>query len=79
MSKPRTGCSARQQSDQMTCDRCGLVWDMNDPDPPACLSERERVRVRLRRLREQIQQQDQLSWICNPNTPTERTRGQSMP
>jgi hypothetical protein len=26
----------RQQSDQMTCTHCGKVWDMNDPEPPAC-------------------------------------------
>lgn len=32
----RTGCEARQHSDQMLCDHCGLAWDMNDPDPPEC-------------------------------------------
>lgn len=30
-----TPCQARQTSDQMTCS-CGNVWDMNDPEPPAC-------------------------------------------
>lgn len=29
-------CEARQYSDQMLCDRCGLQWDVNDPDPPEC-------------------------------------------
>jgi hypothetical protein len=29
-------CLARQTSDQMTCHACGLVWDMNDPEPPTC-------------------------------------------
>ena len=29
-------CQARQHSDQMICHKCGLVWDMNDPDPPVC-------------------------------------------
>lgn len=29
-------CEARQYSDQMQCDACGLVWDMNDVDPPEC-------------------------------------------
>ena len=29
-------CEARQYSDQMCCDRCGLQWDVNDPDPPRC-------------------------------------------
>lgn len=28
-------CSARRQGDQMMC-RCGLAWDLNDPDPPQC-------------------------------------------
>ena len=28
-------CQARQTSDQMTCS-CDNVWDMNDPEPPAC-------------------------------------------
>lgn len=32
----RTGCEARQYSDQMHCGRCGLQWDMNDDDPPEC-------------------------------------------
>lgn len=30
------GCKARQISDQMSCARCGLLWDINDPDPPEC-------------------------------------------
>jgi predicted amidophosphoribosyltransferase len=29
-------CKARQYSDQMVCPRCGLQWDVNDPDPPQC-------------------------------------------
>lgn len=29
-------CEARQYSDQMRCDRCQAVWDINDPYPP-CL------------------------------------------
>ena len=33
---PETPCEARQISDQMNCQRCGLVWDMNDPEPPQC-------------------------------------------
>lgn len=34
-----TKCLARQHSDQMICHQCGLVWDMNDPEPPDCLRE----------------------------------------
>lgn len=30
------GCKAIQYSDQMQCGACGLVWDVNDPDPPEC-------------------------------------------
>ncbi len=29
-------CQAVQHSDQKVCTRCGLCWDMNDPDPPQC-------------------------------------------
>ena len=32
----RHNCHARQESDQMRCVPCGLVWDMNDPEPPEC-------------------------------------------
>lgn len=32
----RMKCHARQYSDQMNCGRCGLVWDMNDPNRPRC-------------------------------------------
>jgi len=33
------GCKARQYSDQMHCAECGLSWDVNDPDEPACRPE----------------------------------------
>ena len=29
-------CQARQYSDQMCCGKCGLAWDVNDPEPPKC-------------------------------------------
>lgn len=29
-------CEAVQVSDQMRCGRCGLSYDVNDPDPPDC-------------------------------------------
>lgn len=35
------GCEAVQYSDQKCCDRCGLVWDMNDPEPPECMTDEE--------------------------------------
>ena len=31
-----TKCAAKQWSDQMNCVECGLLWDMNDPEPPLC-------------------------------------------
>lgn len=37
--KPST-CLARQGPDQqLRCARCGLVWDLDDPEPPACRDE----------------------------------------
>ena len=29
-------CYARRYSDQMVCSKCGLAWDANDSEPPAC-------------------------------------------
>ena len=29
-------CRAKQCSDSMVCEPCGMSWDMNDPDPPKC-------------------------------------------
>lgn len=29
-------CKAYQVSDQMMCDQCSLVWDMNTDDRPEC-------------------------------------------
>lgn len=36
MPKTPHACKAVQYSDQMVCHACGLYWDVNDPDPPAC-------------------------------------------
>jgi hypothetical protein len=33
---PAGTCKATQRSDQMFCERCGIQWDVNDPDPPDC-------------------------------------------
>jgi len=30
-------CEATQHSDQMVCHRCKSAWDVNDPEPPACM------------------------------------------
>lgn len=34
-------CEVRQESDEMVC-KCGLRWDVNDPEPPACHKNRRR-------------------------------------
>lgn len=44
-------CVARQHSDQYRCDRCGLSWDMTDPEPPRCRKNHEL----LRELRKELE------------------------
>lgn len=29
-------CESRRVGDQVLCGPCGLQWDVNDPEPPAC-------------------------------------------
>lgn len=43
-----TNCQARQYSDQMICGRCGLQWDVNDPDPPTCKTAGELAMGKMR-------------------------------
>lgn len=43
---PAPRCMAVQHSDQMQCGRCGLAWDINDPDRPACVLRERRLTVR---------------------------------
>lgn len=38
-------CQARQYGDQMICAACGLNWDTNDPEPPACRKRSKRVKI----------------------------------
>ena len=45
-------CEARQQSDQMRCERCNLLWDTNDIDPPQCLTGHELFERKLEELHE---------------------------
>ena len=42
-----TTCQARQYGDQMCCGKCGLTWDVNDPEPPECRKEGEGRRAYL--------------------------------
>jgi len=52
-------CQAVQHSDQMICEACGLLWDMNDHEPPLC---RPRPKV------------SPLANLVNVATPTSRPR-----
>lgn len=51
-------CRARRYNEQMICERCGLQWDVDDPEPPRCLTDgqihRRHQLERLNRIREQI-------------------------
>lgn len=29
-------CHATRINDQMHCGKCGMQWDIDDPNPPAC-------------------------------------------
>ena len=46
MPKPRD-CQAQQHSDQMICAKCGLAWDVSDPDIPACNPSRTPTKVEI--------------------------------
>lgn len=51
-SKPLS-CEAIQVSDQMRCERCDLLWDINDPEPPKCKTGKElylRTKTKLKRV-----------------------------
>lgn len=50
--KTQNHCNARQYNDQMMCSHCGLAWDVNDLDPPACKPMSNRSRRRERGLRQ---------------------------
>ena len=46
----RHNCHARQESDQMRCVPCGLVWDMNDPEPPECRKNIKRAVAKIAKI-----------------------------
>lgn len=48
--RPEPPCFARQSADRMTCRRCNLVWDTNDPAPPACKPIAAPVARRIRAI-----------------------------
>ena len=49
----RHNCHAWQESDQMRCVPCGLVWDMNDPEPPECRKNIKRAIARVAKIEEE--------------------------
>jgi len=63
-------CEARQYSDQMCCGRCGLVWDMNDPEPPDCLTDRQ---ISERKAREAIETMKEV--LSDDNDTYRKTKG----
>lgn len=47
----RQACRARRVNDQMQCGFCGLSWDLDDKEPPACNLEHPlRVRQLLKKV-----------------------------
>ena len=53
----QAGCEAYQVSDQKRCERCDLLWDMNDPEPPECVTGKdlfERVKHRLHEVNKSV-------------------------
>ena len=46
----RHNCHAWQESDQMRCVPCGLVWDMNDPEPPECRKNIKRAVAKVAKI-----------------------------
>lgn len=51
-------CEARQYSDQKVCHKCDLVWDMNDPDPPECLTDAEIGNNAMNKIRKDLDVSD---------------------
>ena len=52
-------CLARQHSDQMLCTKCGLVWDVNDPEPPECKRDEHPVTPDATQVTSNIEQDEQ--------------------
>lgn len=34
-------CEAQRMNEQMICGKCGLQWDIDDPEPPECPEDKE--------------------------------------
>lgn len=51
------GHKTRQYSDQLHCHVCGKQWDVNDPEPPECITENERKKARSLQQVEKLRRQ----------------------
>ncbi len=51
MKKRPDDCKAYKELDEMTCPRCGFRWDVNDDDPPDCLTKKQHSLKMIRELR----------------------------
>jgi len=68
-------CLARRHNDQMTCHHCGLVWDVNDPEPPTCLENRLPGYLRDNRLLSMTEAVDKyVSTDLDPNSLLDTVR-----
>lgn len=51
-------CQARTSGTERHCHRCGYTWDLNDPEPPTCKTDKqiriEKGEAHLARLREKM-------------------------
>lgn len=58
-------CRARRYGDQMICEACGLNWDANDLDPPACRKNIKRAVAKVAKVEAERM----------PDRPAPRPRG----
>ncbi len=47
-------CKASRCNEQFHCGRCGLQWDIDDTDPPKCMTVKEYNAKRMRELKDQV-------------------------
>lgn len=43
-----------RQGDQYACARCGKAWDVDDQDPPPCLTKQEARAKHIQEIRERL-------------------------
>lgn len=70
LANDRPGCQARQVSDELQCGKCGLTWDVNDPDPPSCVGVMPPITTELDRLGDTYTWRPSLDARTRPGHPT---------